>query len=169
MKHLLLTLIAATLLVFVCGCDEKNDYIYDYVPVAWNVILKDVNGNNLFDSKYEGNIIDATTITYKDEEYTINKTDRRSRAYITFFMQPWTGLDFYSKKECQVLVIGEWTATEKWQDETVYINWPNGSKSKLSFSLDVFGYTNANYYVDGKKVNGCVVEFVKEGDNFKLK
>lgn len=153
------------------GCDEKEpDIVFkDYTPVCWNIIAKDVNGNNLFDSTYENNIIDETTVTYKNEEYTIKNTDRRSRAYMTFFMKPWTGLDFHSQNMCQVLVIGEWTATQKWQDETVYINWPNGSKSKLSFSLDEFGYTYANHYVDGKKVNGCVVEFVKEGDSFKLK
>ena len=173
MKHYILSLLAAATLLFFYSCD-LDDPIIDYVPVVWNVVALDAEGNNLFDPDYEGNIIAETTVTYDGETYNIldglhNDPNVQSRAYLARFHNPYVGTDFRSGGTTPILYIGEWNGDGHWDNETVVINWPGGTQSTLSFTLTKPGWTEADYFIDGQKTKSPIVRFVRRDNHFEVK
>lgn len=154
-----------TALFALTSCEE-DEPITDYVPVTFAVYVSDAEGNDLLDPSVENNLTDqGITLTYKGVEYQIDKTDVRdhemyyaTRAYVTRFTGGYIERMVGDKFR---LVIGEWMGDSRWDDETVTINWPDGTKNKLSFTLKK-GWTNATFYLDGKKNDKRnVFQFVK--------
>lgn len=182
MKKISLLFFFSFLLHLVIGCQgEESDIATDYAPVRWNIIVKDADGNNLFDPAFEGNIIDQTYILYKGEKYTVvdkethekecleysNGTRQISRTIApVYFCHPWVDYDFPFDMKDLVLIIGEWYATSFWDNETVYLYLPDNTQVVLSFSLHESGIGKGIFKVDGQKVNDYIVTYIKQGDHF---
>ena len=154
MRRLLLTLAVVIAAVSLTSCTEEEE---DYAPVTMAVYVSDATGNDLLDSSTENNFTDrGITVTYNGVEYQIDKTDVRdyelykatTRAYMTSFMGGHIERVVGDKFR---LVVGEWMGDSKWNDETVTINWPDGTENKLSFTLKKKGCTNATFTLDGEK------------------
>lgn len=168
MKQLIISILSVILLLTISACD---DVIEDYVPIEWNIVATDAEGNNIFDADFEGNIISQTTITYMGEDYRVVDLDthyaeldafRYSRATGPVpFCSPWTDKSFRYDNKTIVLHIGEWSAERNWDKVDVTLNLPDGTHTVLSFSLNGFGWNHAKYYVNGKKVNGPIVKLVR--------
>ena len=162
----MLSLAVVTALFALTSCEE-DEPITDYVPVTFAVYVSDAMGNDLLDPSVENNLTgQGITLTYKCVEYQIDKTDVRdhemyyaTRAYVTRFTGGYIERMVGDKFR---LVIGEWMGDSRWDDEAVTINWPDGTKDKLSFTLKKRGWTNATFYLDGKKNDKRnVFQFVK--------
>ncbi len=155
MRELLLSL-AAVIVSFALTSCEEDEPITDYVPVTFAVYVSDVEGNDLLDPSVENSLTNrGITVTYKGVEYPIDKTDVRdyemyyaTRAYVTRFMGGYIERMIGDKFR---LIIGEWMGDRRWEDETVTVNWPDGTTNELSFTLKKKGWTNATFYIDGTK------------------
>ncbi len=153
MRRLLLSLAVVIASLALTSCEEGEK---DYVPVTFAVYVSDAEGNDLLDPSVENNLTDrGITLAYKGVEYRIDKTDMRdhemyyaTRVYMTQFTGGYIERMIGDKFR---LVIGEWMGDCRWEDETVTINWPDGTKNELSFTLKKRGWTNAAFYLDGKK------------------
>lgn len=155
MKHISYFFMAAVALLAFSSCEsEDEDIAYSYKPIRWNIVAQDADNNNLFDPHYEGNILAETTVTYKEQTYNIASRKPSSPEYDVLppfhFLNPWTGFDV-NTYGWHALVIGEWTVTDRYDNETAVINWPDGTKTTLTFSLKKAGWGNIEAYVDGEK------------------
>jgi len=149
-----------SLLLFV-ACDKNEDIIYDYAPVAFTVKVVDGNGNTRLNSE---KFLSSLSFDYNGENYTIENMGGNvsTRAYLARFSAPYVLSAQLSDGTTRTSIyIGEWAGDAKWNNETVTINWPDGTHSNLSFTLKKTGITNATYYLDGEKHSGAHYKFVK--------
>lgn len=154
LKKIILCLLAVLSLT---ACDDVigNDVIYDYYPVVIDVAVSDSKGNDLLaDSAF----VDAVTIDYNGTRYSLERERKilSSRAYLALLHYPYVvQYPFSDNPSLNYICLGEWAGDSHW-DETLTINWPDGSKSTVAFTLKKYGRTNAKYYLDGVKQGSSV-------------
>lgn len=159
------TLLMLLVMMTVTSCDlfENEifgDKIYDYAPINIEISATDTEGNDLFDPRFKDNVLDQNiTFTYCDSTYEVDTTTTRyyqTRAYLAVRHQPKL---FYGTDHCLVS-IGEWAGDQKWNNEPIVVNWPDGTHNTITFTLMKAGITHAKYYLDGKEQKGCSFSFV---------
>lgn len=153
---LLIAVLFAGMSFSLTACDDEGEV--DYVPVKMLVYVSDGQGNDLLDPDNANNIIDKVTLTYRDSTYKVNN-QIYTRAYAASFLGGI--IEKISTDNSYRLFIGEWDGDGKWNDEAVTLNWSDGTKNVISFSLKKKGQTNAKYYLDGKKNDSNTFKFVK--------
>lgn len=172
MKHIFYFLLAAVSLLTLWSCEnDEEDVPYSYQPIRWDIVAQDADGNNLFDPEFEGNILAETTVTYKGQTYNIASRKPSSPEFDIrppfHFLNPWTGFDSHTYG-WHVLVIGEWNVMDRYDNETAVVNWPDGTKTTLSFSLKKAGWGYIEAYIDGEKTSwrNMTVWFKKTDGHF---
>lgn len=127
---------------------QKEDVIWDYVPVVMNVSIHDAAGNDLLAPSAENGLLGELTVTYGGETYTVSDDDpRSSRMYLALLQAP----RIQQGAKGYTLVLGEWRGDGRYDNEQAVLNWPDGTHTTLSFTLKKNGWTNAKFYLDGQK------------------
>ena len=162
LRNLLASLMA---LLTLSACSSVE---FDYYPVTMDVIVHDKDGNDLLDPDYEGNIIDETFISYQGEFYDLygNRLEPETRAYLARWENPTVRTIVYKGDDNgrtygHCIHLGEWNGDGKWDNESVWLHWPDGTVSVLSFTLKKAGVNHAKYFLDGKAHDGPLFRFVK--------
>lgn len=161
------TLLMLLVMMTVTSCDlfENEifgDRIYDYAPITIEISATDAEGNDLFDTRFRDNVLDqGITFTYSGSTYEVDTTTARyyqTRAYLALLHRP---MLFYASGHYFVK-IGEWAGDQKWTDEPIVINWPDGTHNTITFTLKKAGITHAKYYLDGHEHSGNKFSLVYE-------
>lgn len=140
------------------SCDTRE---MDYAPIEIQITATDTEGNDLFDPQFKDNVLDHNiTFTYCGSTYEVDTTTARyyqTRAILAIRHQPmlFSGTDHYYIK------IGEWAGDQKWNNEPIVINWPDGTQNTISFTLKRSGITHAKYYLDGHEHRGNTFSFIR--------
>ncbi len=161
------SLLMLLVMMTVTSCDffENEiigDKIIDYAPITIEISATDTEGNDLFDPQFQDNVLDQNiTFTYCDSTYEVDITTARyyqTRTYLALPHPPvlHSGADHY------FIQIGEWAGDQKWTDEPIVINWPDGTHHRLTFTLKKAGITHAKYYLDGQEHRGNKFSLVYE-------
>ena len=152
-----------------CSSDNGNDdVIWDIAPVKYSFSFTDIDGNDLLDSTYQGNIIKDVSVTYKDEEYpvvTLEEYERKmreqatTREYLARFMglilhestNPNTDIKYY-------ISFGEFDGMENVDWREITLNLPNGQHFKLAYTHSYKYYgrtpeTDTRFYLNGVAVS----------------
>lgn len=151
------------------GNENTDDEIdMDLYPVSINIKVEDSDGNNLFSDDYHGsldkdNLLSTITYLYKGETAKIAEFNSAGLHQIPYEAE-WRGLyvDMNPKYSMPPIRFGD---IESWSnyDETIAINWPDGSTSKIDFELKSTVYDIAfKIRVDGGEwANSTSIVIVK--------
>lgn len=149
-------------MIAVMSCEKSIEY--DYVAINIEIRATDAEGNDLFNPRVKGNLLDqGITFTYCDSTYEVDATTAnyyQTRAYLALRHQP---MLFYGQDLRYYVKIGEWAGNERWVNEPIVINWPDGTHNTVTFTLKKSGITNAKYYLDEKEHKGSAFYFVLTG------
>lgn len=127
---------------------EKEEVIMDYVPVRIFINIHDAAGNDLLAPTAENSLRGELTVTYGGETYTVEKEPQRSsRAYLAQLTEPY----IKPGEKGYTLVLGEWAGNGRYDNEQAVLNWPDGTHTTISFTLQKNGWTHAKFYLDGQK------------------
>lgn len=170
---------------------EGGEYIIDWAPVDLSIQLHDARGNDLLDPKNPNNLIDGTTITFRDKTYEVSrewyeqgmfhdwqytepvKGEERqesvaaTRAYLArlygLYLLP-NGAPYQEKPGFQ-LYFGEIDGADS-MDEELVITWPDGTKNFIYYHCsDHHGGKHATcnrwFKLDGKKQYSSEFDIVK--------
>lgn len=149
MKKLRLVGLLALLLTFVgCKSGADKDTIWDFTCLSIN-FEPGVAGEMIFDPNFEGNILDKLSVEYKGKTYKAEPLTKMLPARFC-------GL-FYQKDPISGknrLFFGEFSPSDDFHDEKMTINWPDGSRSTLTFDLFITWQkkdptVNQKMFVDG--------------------
>lgn len=137
----------------VTSCEKCIEY--DYSPIYIEISATDAEGNDLFDQGFKDNVLNQNiTFTYCDSTYEVDITTAiyyQTRTYLAVRHQPSL---FYGQNLNYYVKIGEWAGDQKWDNEPIVINWPDGTHNTITFTLKKAGITHAKYYLDGQEHKG---------------
>lgn len=136
-KFRLFTLLLAVVALLV-ACDKntsKEDDIdvgdWDYNPLVLKIYATD-GTNNLFDPTYEGNICKSMSVTFNGQDYFYSPPSAlRPKLYDPIF----SGLQLEQSKEGYYMSFGEMNRDGNNINYAFIVNWPDGVKDKIEFSL----------------------------------
>lgn len=156
MKKLILWIATSLLGAGMAGC-SNSDVITDYIPVTIQIKALDADGQDLFDPTRTNNLMEqGITFDYAGKTNRIEVEDTPlTREYLAVIHPPILG----QKEGGYYVTIGEWAGNCRWEDETIVINWPDGTHNTISFTLKKMGVNHAKYYLDGKKQKGHLFTF----------
>lgn len=157
------TILMLFIMIAITSCEDVER---DYVAISIEIRATDAEGNDLFDSRFKDNLLEQITFTYCDSTYEVDTTTAgyyQTRAYLAIRRQP---MLFYGQDSRYYVKIGEWAGNERWNNEPIIINWPDGTHNTISFTLKKSGITHAKYYLDGKENKGNAYSFVYTRSTF---
>lgn len=141
---------------------EKDDLIWDFIPIVIAINVVDESGNNLMDPATENSIAgNEIKITFRGKTYNLDEEPNEktnSRAYLPKFRGLYSFDEF--RKDFQYgLFFGEFARDDNY-DEEIVIDWGDGSMNDIIVFNHKFWWEKDNpksettFYINGKKVNG---------------
>lgn len=136
-------------LVFISliGCKETEPgggMIWDFMCYDVAIEVRDEQGNDLFDPKYEKNILgNKITVEYKDKTYVMGE-ETKTKYNMPSPLAAKVEYNDYVKKN--LFCFGEFTPCDEFRNEKFTINWGNGLRDEVEFDL----------YITWKKGNPTV-------------
>lgn len=126
-----ITFLSLTLLFFLSSCSKEEDIIWDIQPLFFQVEVVDQLGNNLMDPAHEKNLLNSgITATFMGKTYELHAVDDtpQTRAYLPIFYGLVYQQDYTGK---YILFFGELDGTKSYKNETLVIDWKDGTTSEL--------------------------------------
>ena len=119
------------------SCSEDNnggdDLIWDFAPINFYMTVQDAEGNDLLSPTTEGNILNQDIkAIYKGKEYKLNELALpNTKAYLAILY----GLHIVETEEGRCLLcFGELQGEDTYEDETITLDWGNGTTDVITFS-----------------------------------
>ena len=174
MKYL--NLFAGLFLLFsVVACDDENKIInpddtpiVDWAPVTVSITATDMYGNDLLDPLSNSCILEGTTLTFQKKTYEVSYDFINRFNGAKAYMPRMYGLQLDSVRSSDKLqyrlYFGEIDGAKDMNEDLV-INWGNGTSDVINYHC--WGHNerklscNHEWKVNGKKVDGSKIEFVK--------
>lgn len=118
------------------GCDPSDgnddDMIWDIAPIVLYISVQDAAGNDLLNPETPGNIANqGIKAIYKDKTYEKDILVAQTKAYLAILY----GLQTIKDKSGRYyLAFGEFDGAKTFEDESVTIDWNDGSTDVITFS-----------------------------------
>lgn len=163
MKKYLFFLITSVLMLLCNSCKSDNEVNPVWVVPPISMVLYATDGtNNLFDPKFEGNIINKVSITYKEKEYFYNTDSDTSTINLRLANWKDSGDDLI---DFSYLIFGYLDGAKNYNNETFIINWPDGSKDTFKYSSSCvyknnYPYVEASIYLNDESVKKLSIQKV---------
>lgn len=136
---ILLFAVVSTIVLPACSSDEKELNLTgtDIINYSIRILVKSENGDNLFDPAFEGNLLNSNiNAVYKEKTYQLR--DIQSIHSSRVIGLDYLGL-FYGEKveDKYVLTFGEFSGGAPYENESVVIQWEDGTEDVITFSSKV--------------------------------
>lgn len=111
------------------SCSETSDVVWDIAPIVPKIYLNDADGRNLLDPAVgEGVDISGVSATFREETYYVT-CGEDTKAYLPVFIGLVLKQDF---KGNYCLEFGELDGTEDFSNESLAIDWGDGSSTVIT-------------------------------------
>lgn len=145
MKKLwLLTALVAMFLGFT-ACGEEDgpnpNKVYDFAPIVVHFTLTGENGEDLLDPATPGTYAGMPlTVTYRGNTYKKDVFTGWNRPYTRAYLADMngiytTGMKYVDRSDRYALAFGELDGADTYEDETITLNWGDGTTDVVTFSL----------------------------------
>lgn len=170
MKHFLLVVAAAAMMMTGCNAEVGEDTTWDFVNASVAFTLLDNDDTDLLnpdtENKYD---LSKVVVTYADKEYryaqkTVDEAPTRTNMPRTLALRleqvTYQQSDIYGRF---LLTFGEFSPESDYHDQTFTIDWGNGTTDRVTFSYYVTWKKNkptvhSAISVNGKKRDTWLVE-----------
>lgn len=166
-KHYLLA--GLILLMSVSACDDNDGLIVDWAPVSISITVTDSNGNDLLNPQSNSNILDGTSLTFKEKTYEVSYDFMNHFEGAKAYMPTMYGLQLDTARTdgnalCRLL-FGEIDGGADMNEDLV-INWGNGTTDVINYQCSKHNERKLSckreWKVNGKKFGGEVRQFAFE-------
>lgn len=139
-----------------CSNEDEDYMIWDFAPIVLRVSVQDAAGNDLLDPATENSIAHSgIKAIYKENIYEKDSViDRGARYYLAHFY----GLYSYKpEKGNYILTFGEFNGDDTFKNETVILDWNDGTKDIISFDSQLIWLSKnkpkiiRTFYLNGKE------------------
>ena len=163
LKKLFYLLISCILTFCISSCQEDGpgDSIWDFYPIQIHITLTGENGEDLLNPATPGTYAGLiTTATYQDETYVKdvfygNNVPYESRAYMAHLDGIYT---IKLQDGRYALRFGELNGDDTYKNETITIDWGNGTEDVITFSSKLKWKGNDPVFNRSYKLNGKEVD-----------
>ena len=147
--------ILAILLLGLCSCTKTIDWL----PITFKVRVQDAHGNDLLDPEKDNSWIIGTTLSFRG---IIVEIDEESIAYPRTRDLPamYEGFRLEKSNDYYYLAFGEFDGGSNYDNENLYINWPDGSLNIITYKRKIHKVNiraNEVFKLDGVKCSNPVV------------
>ncbi|MGL4333105.1 MAG: hypothetical protein ACRCZQ_11060 [Bacteroidales bacterium] len=167
MRTKFLSLFLFMSIVLFSGCKEdEGDVVWDVYPVVYCMSVTDADGNDLLNPATP-DALDYTKIkaVYKNKDYScqIPEGMASTKAYLPQFY----GLQLRQEKGKFILYFGELEGAESYRNETIILDYGDGSSDEISFNRD-FKWNKGKeplisqkWFLNGKEVSDNVIQILR--------
>ena len=158
------------LLMSVSACDDNEGRIVDWAPVSISLTVTDSNnGSDLLNPQNNSNILDGTSLTFKEKTYEVSYDFINHFEGSKAYMPTMYGLQFDTVRTngnvlCRLL-FGEIDGGAD-MDEDLVINWGDGTTDVINYKCSNHNERKLSckreWKVNGKKIGGEVRQFTFE-------
>ena len=154
------------------SCSEDNNgeddlIIWDFAPINFYFIVQDAEGNDLLNPLTEGNILNQDIkAIYQGKEYKLDEpVQPDTKAYLATMY----GLRFVEEEDGHCLLyFGELQGEDTYEDETITLDWGNGTTDVITFSSRLTWNSpkdpefDRHFYLNGVEQGGTLIGLLKE-------
>ena len=186
-KYLLPSLLVLATLLTSClsnDKDDKDNIIWDIMPINYYITIADDNGNDLLDSARTDNLLKEITVSYNGKTYTPRtvKEIQESLTYTREYAPTFYGLFFNKYWDSQksvyspfMLVFGEFDGAENAERREIILNYdgqayPIAYSNKFQWTADKTPQIDRKFYFGSTDVDNNIVNLkLNEDGRLELK
>ena len=147
------------------GNGGNDDNIWDFAPINFIIAVQDAEGNDLLSPLTEGHILEQDIkAIYQGKEYKLNEQVAQTKAYLAVLR----GLQTFMTEDGRyMLFFGELDGTDTYDNETLTLDWGDGTTDVITFSsrLDWHGNNpdiTRHFYLNGVEQESSTFLLTKE-------
>jgi hypothetical protein len=163
-------LFALAVILCIAGCDKLpvSDLIIDWYPVNFYIQVVDADGKDMLEPSNGNTWLLGTTFEFMGKKDTVDQACLDNICHTRAYLPHFYGVSLmyrdpiYSSHYSGLLLkFGEFDGADKYDDEKLTINWPDGTSNTITYSRK-FNLTHTDvskeeFRLDGKKCSNPIV------------
>lgn len=152
------------------ACDNE-DKLWDIAPIILQIQLSNENGEDLLHPDTPGSYADKTiTATYQGKTYTKDVFEDNKIPYGRAYLATLFGIYTVQQNNgCYALKFGELDGEETYENETITLDWADGTQDVITFSSRLKWKGGKPKFNNWYKLNGKEVDNDTRSPIFKIR